>query len=248
MCFLLRSCLLLPVAAALALPPAQAQRVEAVGLGASFNVSQSWVREPLLQLGRYQLQTQADPGRLDDTGNRYSAYMRVGLGQQGFFVQPELAYTNVLSSHYYLAYPGDPGPSSAPDYESASISTIGYRIRRAEVAALAGYHLSPNLYVLAGPVLAWQQRQSIESQDQRPISTVYRSFYEAVEQRQLLGQAGVGVQFWHFDLNLRYEHSLTPYSRQLTYQGQTQAFHQRTNQFIFGLGLLLYSRDRPWRN
>ena len=247
MSFLLRGCLLLPVAAALALPPpAQAQRVEAVGLGASFNVSQSWVREPLLQLDRYQLLTDQERGRLDDTGSRYSAYVRVGLGRQGFFVQPELAYTSAESSRYYLAYPGDPGPPSAPDYESASIGLFRYNTHRVELAALAGYHLSPRLYVLAGPVLAWQQHETLAGQ--RPIETVYRSLYQAVERRQLLGHAGVGWQVWHLDLSLRYEHGLTPYSRQLTYNGQTQGFHQRTNQFIFGLGLLLYSRDRSWRN
>lgn len=47
--------------------------------------------------------------------------------------------------------------------------------------------------------------------------------------------------------SLRYEHSLTPYLRQLTYQGQGQGFHQRINQFILGAGMLLYDRNQRWR-
>jgi hypothetical protein len=229
----------------LAAPTTQAQRLEVVGLSASFNVSQSWVRESDLQLGSYLLQTKPGQVRFDDTGNRYAAYARIRLGEGAWFAQPELAYTSVLSSRYDLSYPGDPGPPSAPDYQSASSGPFGYRIRRAEVAALAGRHFGPRFYALAGPVLARQFRTTVSGQSS--IAAVYRSLYEAVAPAQLLGQVGVGLQVWHLDFGLRYEHSLTPYSRQLTYQGQTQGFHQRTNQFILSAGVLLYDRSRRWR-
>lgn len=227
----------------LAAPTAQAQRVEVVGLAASFNVSQSWVRESDIQLGSYLLQTTPSQVRFDDTGNRYAAYARIRLGEGAWFAQPEVAYTSVLSSRYELSYPGGPGSPGQPGYQSASSGPFGYRIRRAEVAALAGRHFGPHFYALAGPVLAAQLRQ--ETQPTTP--EVYRSLYEAVVPVQLLGQVGVGLQVWRLDFGLRYEHSLTPYSRQLTYQGQTQGFHQRTNQFILSAGVLLYDRSRRWR-
>jgi len=226
----------------LATPTAQAQRLEVVGLSASFNVSQSWARESNLQLGSYLLQTTPGQVRFDDTGNRYAAYARIRLGEGAWFAQPELAYTSVLSSRYDLSYPGGPGSPGQPGYQSASSGPFGYRIRRAEVAALAGRHFGPHFYALAGPVLAAQLRQETQA-----ATEVYRSLYDAVAPAQLLGQVGVGLQVWRLDFGLRYEHSLTPYSRQLTYQGQTQGFHQRTNQFILSAGVLLYDRSRRWR-
>jgi hypothetical protein len=228
--FLLATSFLL-LSGLLAAPAAQAQRLEIIGLSASFNVSQSWARESELQLGSYLLQTKAGSIRFDDTGNRYAAYARIRLGEGVWFAQPELAYTSVLSSRYELSYPGGPGSPGQPGYQSASSGPFGSRIRRAEVAALAG------------PVLTAQLRETAQS----PTPEVYRSLYEAVAPVQLLGQVGVGLQVWHLDFGLRYEHSLTPYSRQLTYQGQTQGFHQRTNQFIFSAGVLLYDRSRRWR-
>jgi hypothetical protein len=227
----------------LAAPAAQAQRLEVIGLSASFNVSQSWVRESNIQLGSYLLQTTPSQVRFDDTGNRYSAYARIRLGEGAWFAQPELAYTSVLSSRYDLSYPGGPGSPGQPGYQSASSGPFGYRIRRAEVAALAGRHFGPRFYVLAGPVLAAQFQDAFA-----PAATeVYRSLYDAVAPVQLLGQVGVGLQVWRLDFGLRYEHGLTLYTREITYQGQTQGFHQRTNQFILSAGVLLYDRSQRWR-
>jgi hypothetical protein len=218
---------------------AYAQRVEVIGLAASFNVSQSWARESGLQLGAHELQAAPNSVRFDDTGNRYSAYARIRLGEGALFAQPELAYTSVLSSTYPLRYDGD------VNNPGASVSSFGYRIRRAEVAALVGRHLGPRFYVLAGPVLALQQRQN--STGSSSTAEVYRSLYNAVERTQLLGQVGLGFQVWRLDVGLRYEHSLTPYTRQVTYLGQTQGFHQSTNQVMLSAGVLLYDRSQRWR-
>jgi hypothetical protein len=238
------SCLLLLLGLGTA-SAARAQRVEVIGLAASFNVSQSWTRESGLQLGAYQLQTTPHWVRFDDTGNRYSAYARIRLGEGALFAQPELAYTSTSSSRYDLSYPGDAGPPSAPDYQSASSGPFSYSIRRAEVAALVGRHLGPRFYVLAGPVLARQFQESYGSQLSTPA--VYRSLYNAVEPVQLLAQAGLGFQVWRLDFGLRYEHSLTSYSREVTYLGQTQGFHQSTSQVMLSVGALLYDRSRRWR-
>ncbi|TVT37798.1 hypothetical protein FNT36_21765 [Hymenobacter setariae] len=225
---------------------AQAQRVEVIGLAASFNVSQSWARESGLQLGTYELQTSPSSVRFDDTGNRYSAYARIRLGEGSMFAQLELAYTSALSSTYPLNYPGDAGSPSDPGYQPASNAPFGYRIRRAEVAALVGRHLGPHFYALAGPVLALQQRQSASGTSS--TAEVYRSLYGAVERGQLLGQVGFGFQVWRLDFGLRYEHSLTPYTREVTYLGQTQNFHQRTSQVMLSIGALLYDRSQRWRH
>ena len=222
---------------------AWAQRVEVVGMAASFNASQSRVRESDIQLGNYLLQTTPAYPRFDDTGNRFSAYARIRVGEGSFFVQPELAYTNVLSSRYLLNYPGDAGSPGAPGYQPASTAPFGYRMRRGEVAALAGRHLGPRFYVLAGPVLALQVRDRATTS----VPAVYHSLAEAVEPVQLLGQVGLGLKVWRLDLGLRYEQSLTPYSRQITFDEQTQGFHQRTNQFILSAGVLLYDRSHRWR-
>jgi hypothetical protein len=224
---------------------AQAQRVEVIGLSASFNVSQSWARESNLQLGAYELQTTAYRVRFDDTGNRYSAYARIRLGEGALFAQPELAYTNTSGSRYDLNYPGDGRPPSDPDYQPGSRVPFGHHIRRAELAALMGRHLGPRFYVLAGPVLALQHRETVTNNS---VGTeIYRSLYAAVERGQMLGQVGLGFQVWRLDFGLRYEHSLTPYSREVTYLGQTQGFHQSTSQVMLSVGALLYDRSQRWR-
>jgi hypothetical protein len=224
---------------------AHAQRVEVIGLAASFNVSQSWVHESNLQLGAYELQTTDNRVRFDDTGNRYSAYARIRLGEGKLFAQPELAYTSVLSSTYPLSYPGNGRPPSDPDYQPDSKGPFGYRIQRGELAALVGRHLGPRFYVLAGPVLALQHRYTVEGNSAG--TEIYRSLYAAVERGQVLGQVGLGFQVWHLDFGLRYEHSLTPYSREVTYLGQTQGFHQSTSQVMLSVGALLYDRSQRWR-
>lgn len=229
------SLLLAALSVPLALLSAHAQRVEVVGLAASFNVSQSWVSGPDVRLGNYLLHSNSQTVRFDDTGNRYSAFARVRLGEGAWFAQPELAYTSVLSSRYQL----DQAPTATDP--SAGTSYFGYRIRRAEVAALVGRHLGPRFYVLAGPVLARQRRQTASG-------AVYESLYGAVERTQLLAQAGLGLQVWRLDFCLRYEQGLTPYTRQLTYGGNAQDFRQHTNQFMLSVGALLYDRNQRWRH
>lgn len=109
-----------------------------------------------------------------------------------------------------------------------------------------GRHLGPRFYVLAGPVLALQQRSTVEGTSKS--REVYRSLFSAVERGQLLGQVGLGFQVWRLDFGLRYEHSLTPYSREVTYLGQTQGFHQSTSQVMLSVGALLYDRSQRWRH
>ena len=68
--------------------------------------------------------------------------------------------------------------------------------------------------------------------------------YDSVVPVQLLAQGGVGTTLWRFDVNARYEHSLTPYTRKLTYAGQQYAYRQSTSQVILNLGFLLYDSRR----
>ncbi len=71
----------------------QAQHLEAVGLSASFNISQTRSHESVIQIGNYTFLPSDDGSRTDDTGNRYSAFARLGFGAGRVFIQPEIAYT-----------------------------------------------------------------------------------------------------------------------------------------------------------
>jgi len=227
----------------LAATTAPAQHLEAVGVGASFNISQTWARQRVIQAGPYTLQTHIDGSRLDDTGNRYSAYARIGFAAGQLFVQPEVAYTSVLGNQSSITY------FSRPDInlQYPDLAYLYPRIRRAEVAVLGGAHLSRRMYVLAGPVLAFNRRDKPGYDPSFKPMELYNSLNRSVEKVQLLGQLGLGIQLWRFDLTARYEHSLTPYTKAFTYQQQAYAYRQRTGQAIFGLGFLLYDRHRPWR-
>lgn len=226
----------------LALVPAvQAQRLEAVGLGYHFTLGQTWVRERLIQANDFVIETAADNSRGDDAGDRLSAFARFGLGEGKLFVQPELAYTSVLGNQSRVSYYS---ARAAPNAEV--VQYLYPRLQRFEVSALAGWHLSKRLHMLAGPVLALNQRQS--SDDFAPLfRPLYQSLFAGTKPVQLLGQVGLGVQFWRLELSARYEHSLTPHTQSFTYQQRNYAYRQHTSQFMFGLAILVYDRHRPWR-
>jgi hypothetical protein len=222
-------------------PGVQAQRLEAVGVGYHFTLGQTWVREPFIQAGDFMIETAADNSRGDDAGDRLSAFARFGLGTGKLFVQPELAYTSVLGNQPRVSYYS---ARTAPYPEV--VQYLYPRLRRFEVAALAGWHLSKRLRVLAGPVLGLNQRQS--SDGFAPLfQPLYESMFAGTKPVQLLGQAGLGVQLWRLELSARYEHSLTPYTQSFTYQQRSYDYRQHTSQFMFGLALLVYDRHRPWR-
>ena len=216
------------------------QNLEAVGIAISANSNQTWAREAETQVEQYRLLTDIDKGRLDDTGNRFSAYARVGFGLKGFFVQPEVAYCSVLGQAYGIY---GPVQNNSPWLTTHSFVT---RLRRLDVAPLTGLHLGKKAYLLAGPVLAFNLRDEFGFPD-LPYNELVESIYQGTQRVQLLAQAGIGVKLWRFDLNARYEHSLTPYSREFTYNGQTYDYHQTTSQLMLNLGFLLYDYRRPWR-
>jgi hypothetical protein len=222
---------------------ARAQRLEAVGVGASFNISQTRARQRQILVEQYTIRTDDDGSRLDDTGNRYSAYARVGFGEGKVFVQPEVAYTSVLGNQTSITYFSKPDVNTQyPD-----VSVLYPRLRRAEVALLGGVHLSRRLYALGGLLLAVNEREkNIHDPLYRPYELV-NSLNRSVVRAQVLGQLGFGLQLGRFELQARYEHSLTPNTREFEYHGQTYAYRQRTGQALFGLGFLVYDRHRPWR-
>ncbi|WBA41824.1 hypothetical protein [Hymenobacter canadensis] len=216
-----------------------AQHLEAIGIGASFNISQTRAQQARIQLGKYDFQTGDDNSRLDDTGNRYSVFARFGMGESRLFVQPEVAYTSVLGNQSSITY------FQQPDSPYPNIMYLYPRLRRLEVAALAGLHVGRRLYVLAGPVLARYRSETGGTATE--IEALQSAIYGSAVRYQVLGQLGLGGQFGRFDLNARYERSLTPYSREFSFQGQTYAYRQRSGQVLFTAGFLLHDRHRPWR-
>lgn len=212
----------------------QAQHLQAVGVSGSFNVNQTWAKQRVLTLGSTTVYTNTDPSRQDDTGNRASLYARVGLGEGRFFAQPEVAYTSVLGNQYTVEFP------------HGSFS-YAHRIKRLEAAALAGFHITQKVYALAGPVVAVNQGKLTALPGTNSWEAAYASLDASPERLQVLGQLGLGMQLWRFDVGARYEHSLTPYTKQLLFNNQTYAYQQSTNQYILSVGFLLFDSARPWQ-
>jgi hypothetical protein len=216
---------------------ATAQRLEAVGVAASFNINQTWARQKSISAAEFTIRTDTEGSRLDDTGNRFSAYARVGVGAGRFFVQPELAYTSVLGQANSIFFASQPGSPFLNQY------IIAPRLRRFELATLAGLRLGQKGYLLAGPVFAVNQRE--QSADTRSrIEALAQGINNGVERVQLAAQVGVGIKVWRLDLNARYEHSLTPYTKGFVFDSQRYDYRQATSQLIFSLGYLLYDSRR----
>ncbi|GAA3957113.1 hypothetical protein [Hymenobacter antarcticus] len=203
-------------------------------------MGQTWARQASLSVAQFQLLTDIDGSRLDDTGNRFSGFARVGVGLGRFFVQPEVAYSSVLGQAYGLTY------FSQPSIPVPNLVIFTPRVRRFEVATLAGLRLGKRGYLLAGPVLAYNLRDNYGDPSVVYVPLV-QSLYDSVVPVQLLAQAGIGTTFWRFDVSARYEHSLTPYTRRFEYAGQQYAYRQSTSQVILNLGFLLYDSRRLGR-
>lgn len=214
---------------------ATGQQLEAIGATVSLNVTQISARPPIIPLGYYTLLTDEDHSRYDEIGYRLAAYGRWRVGQSQVFIQPEVGYTSSQGQTYLLAY-YPPQGVFGPDLE-----VFAHHLRRWEIAALAGLHTGRHTYVLAGPVLAFNRREATLAVDSsRPVLAVYNSLYQSVEPLQLLGQVGVGFLAERFDFNLRFEQSLTPYSRRLVYDGNSYGYRQRIRQGLFTVGFLLH--------
>lgn len=212
-----------------------AQQLEALVASSSLNVTQTRATAPVIPMGPvYTLLTDEDRSRTDDIGYRLALAARWQLGRAGFFVQPELAFTNTRGQTYFINYYRVP---QFPDRDNFS-----HRIHRWEAVGLVGKHTSRHTYVLAGPVLALNQRQTQSTAAPGSIGAVYNSLFQTVEPVQLLVQAGVGFLAGRFDFNLRLEQSLTPYTRRGTFEGTTYGYEQQVRQGLFTAGFLLYRR------
>jgi hypothetical protein len=231
-----RNCLVLVPLAVIYSHHAKAQHLEAVGLAASLNVTQTPAQPAFVNMGSYVLDTHGDNSRYDEIGYRLAAYARWQLGASRFFGQTELAYTNTRSQAYPVLYDLT-NPQFGP-----SFFTFSHTIRRWEAAGLLGLHTGRHTYLLAGPVVAFNQREaSLPVTPGYPASAaIFNSLLQSVEPVQALVQAGVGIVVGRFDFNLRLEQSLTPYTRRFTFEGVTYRYEQQVRQGLLTAGILLY--------
>ncbi len=216
--------------------PVAAQRLEAIAVATTLDVTQTLARPNFIDMGRYILATQADPSRYDEIGYRLAASGRWRLGHQRFFTQPEVGYTSTRGQAYKILY------DLNNNVFGPSFFTFGHHIRRWEVAALAGWHTGRRTYILLGPIVAFNQQEAIlPVQPGYPASAaIYNSLFQSVKPVQLLAQAGIGIVAGRFDFNLRLEQSFTPYTQQFSFDGITYLYQQHIRQGLFTAGFLLY--------
>jgi hypothetical protein len=189
-------------------------------------------------MGTYTLHPGAGYSRLDNVGYRVTGYGRWQLGESRFFGQAEFGYTSSEGQEYPLTH-YRLVTALGPDVEG-----FQHPLHRVELAALAGWHTGRRTYVLAGPVLALNQRETIEVSARYPLTAIYHSLYQSVHPLHLLAQVCVGVVVGRFDFNLRYEQGLTPYTTRFEYEGNSYGYRQQLRQGLFTAGLLLYKRKQ----
>jgi len=228
---------LLLVGSAFCAVPALGQQLETLSVTSTLNITRTTTAAPVVFLGPRILATNTDRTHYDEIGYRLGVAGRWRMGNAGWFGQAEAGYTSTSSQRYSLLTPNS-APFLPDDWG------VGHQIRRWEIAPLVGKHTSRRTYVLAGPVLAYNLRAEPGEvrPDTRINDEIYNSLMRSVNRVQLLAQVGVGVTFGRFDFNLRYEHSLTPYTRRFTFQGLTYGYNQRIRQGLFTTGFALYKR------
>lgn len=218
---------------------ARAQGLEALSLSSSLLVTQTTVRPYTIAMPpSYTLDTRADGGRYDDIGYRLAAAGRWRLGQAGLFVQPEVAYLATTGQYIDVRYVVPNLPGWTPFF------TFSHRIKRWELAPLVGWHITRHSYILAGPLMALNLREAdIPEKLGYPASdAIYNSLNRSVEPLQLAAQVGIGYLLGRLDFSLRIEQSLTPYTRQFAFEGNTYRYEQQIRQGLLTAGFLLYKR------
>lgn len=217
--------------------PSYGQHLEAIGVQASFNVTQTLATpKGILLPPDYAIATNGDGSKYDDIGCRLTAFARFRIKQSPFFVQPEVSYTATDGQRYLILY----GLSSR---YGASYFPFGHHIKRWEIAGLGGLHMGRHTYVLLGPVLAFNAHEALLPVDPTAYpagAKIINSLTQSVISTQILAQLGVGATVGRFDFNLRYEQSLTPYTRRFEYEGSTYGYRQQIRQGLFTGGFLLY--------
>lgn len=71
-------------------------------------------------------------------------------------------------------------------------------------------------------------------------AAIVNSLFQSVEPVQALVQAGVGLVVGRFDFTIRYEQSLTPYTRRFTFDDITYGYEQHIRQGLLTAGIMLY--------
>ena len=223
--------------------PSYGQHLEAVGVEASMNVTQTLATpETIFLTPDYAIATNGDGSKYDDVGHRLAAFARFRVKQSRFFVQPEIGYTSTEGQRYLVLYglASKYGPSWFPFF---------HHIKRWEVAGLGGLHTGRHTYVLLGPVLAFNKHEGllpVDPTDYPAGSKIVNSLTQSAITAQILAQLGVGVTFGRFDFNLRLEQSLTPYTRRFTFNNGIYGYRQQIRQGLFTAGILLYkAKPKP---
>ena len=121
-------------------------------------------------------------------GNHYGAYVTVDFGQ--FFIRPELIFSSMKNS-YAL---------------SLGKKTSNWTANKMDIPILIGYNIYKPVSIYAGPVFSSISDMKMDGIEvnQDPIDFDKNSSGII---------AGVLIQYKRFGLDLRYEHSITPFKR-----------------------------------
>lgn len=130
-----------------------------------------------------------------------------------FYVQPEMLFTALNSNIDIQNFNGD-------------ISTVKFNLSRLDVPVLVGFKMMA-FSVYGGPVMSYNMTRPAEI-----ISVDYRN-------GSLGYQAGVGLTFGDFLLDLKYEGSFQNFANSVVIDGTEYTVDARTGQVILSLGYAL---------
>lgn len=154
-------------------------------------------------------------GGSNQTGFHLGAFARLGGG--GFFVQPEVLFTQTSGDFKYNGF--DPGGD--PDFEA--------EFNRLDVPVMVGFKLFKFLRVQAGPIASISLKTDISNAGEaiQDIDTNSATFGY---------QAGLGVDIGNLILDAKYEGGLNGVINSI---GDFNT-DQRLNQFVLSLGFKLF--------
>lgn len=148
------------------------------------------------------------------------------FGGIGFFVQPELLFTQT-SGKFKLELP--PLNSVSPILSSVSPIQYEAKFNRLDVPVMAGFRMLKIIRVMAGPIASFTIDSSLENAG-KTIQNV--DFKNAT-----LGfQAGVGVDLGNLSFEGKYEGGLSKFTENIG----TYTADNRINQWVLSVGLKLF--------
>jgi len=168
-------------------------------------------------------QADADAFKISTQEANYGYHLGIFLqaGGKKFFIQPELLF-NSSSVNYTLEEAGPNSPFS---------NIFSETYRNIDLPVMLGFKFGP-LRLQGGPVAHFHINSSSELID-------FEGYEEKFETFTYGYQTGIGLDFWKFVLDLKYEGNFSRFGDHFNFFGNQYSFDNRQGRIVASVGITL---------